>query len=1753
MRATGARLSALVIAGLVGILPVASQEHPNQARGIQPQNAFSTGGIDSVNGMNGGLSLSIPLGQSYPMNGGWSYSFGLSYASNFWKYNVRSQHRTCTAGTAVEANVDPSFNAGAGWTFGMGRLISPLDTASNESSRWIYIDPSGGRHTFHSTLHEQESTSGGCTSPLGCTFQYTRDNTYLRLNRNQRMVEFPDGNQHTFRADSYLSKIEDRSGNRVDIGTTPETIPTTVGAPLAMTVTDTLGRSHTANFVVVNYAGVKGLQLTGLSLAAFGGAQADYTFEYDNTTVWRTDKDTYCGNNSPPGSSGADLMNVSFLKRIVGPESLIWSMQKPNGQGYYFRPAGQRDIRAGVIESLELPTGGSLSWTWRTWEFPAGKNSFRDKAAGVAKKTVYDPHEPDTNGDWTYTSELCPKVGAEDTTDYCGVTGPRSNEVISVITSPDHTKFIRYFTANTYDGTANSSAGGEHANWDYGLPFSCREGEIAPSGSRKCISTAINGSGIDGGRQRSTWLRFTRDKKPTVSGDPGPGTLWNLNRRTNFSRLKFDDDGTGRYTEEDLTDFDGLGHYRVRSETGQFTTSNWRQFITKYNKVTGCYDINLSNESQTCTSQAQTFAMPATGSNWILDRFAFTSKNEEGIVEKRSYFYLAGDGPLDCYRILTGPPNSGWVNSANDVYVDLTYSAESHGNPASERWFGGDGASLSTAAGCSVTGTPSYEIAHDYGGGVLASSRHLGSGITHYDYQATIDTATGLPSAVFDPSGFKTTLSYDLLGRVTEVAPVGVGAGNTWDDGAKTSFTYSFGTTESPRTRVFWSRSCPAVATSCGETFPQGEQYFDGFGRAMQERLLRPNGTWVNRYSEFNISGWLLRNSEWTPDDETVHYTEYRDFDPLGRPRKIYSPDRPYVDSDTPHTKLTYYGIRQLDRDVWVATALDGTETQQKTTYIWDGFGRLKSVSEPSGALNGQVVTTYGYDVGDRLRSVTTPIDAATSQRRLFKYDHRGFLKFEKLPEKAAPFADPDPLIEETYSVAYNYDARGNVTSIQDGSAADWQKLTYDKAERLLEVKDGAAGNRLLKRFTYDTGSTGLALSKLTKSERWNYFDHLSMKAVVTQSLHYGGVEGRISSRTTAMAVNALSPWEVVGVPSESFAQTFSWNRAGELVGQSYPVCSGGSCPAGGQTPRSATNSFTHGFLTGTSYNGASVATLSYHPSGILNQALHDNSTVASQKTKMIIGADPAGMARPGSLGYFTGTTSLPQFGTFSYDGVGNIKAQSGAASRFKYDGVSRLTEAELGFGGGPYRQKYSYDRFGNINEIKTQVGAAGETTVPTQTNPATNRLSVGSTSYDDAGNMKSYLIGAQEYFYDALGQTFRTVKGGADWIYVYSADGERLWSYRVAGSGSYFTLRGLGGEVLRETALHLGGNSFTDFVYGAGLLAKFDASGARTDYHVDHLGTPRLAVNAAGAVQRYYMYYPYGQEFNAPATADTFRIRFTGHERDLLNTASAADDNEYHHARNFSLTTARYHSPDPVRGDAFAPQRWNLFSYVGGNPMNRIDPFGLDWCTVVQSDANGKQETRTFWCENMNIVDKGPLRPASGGGGGGVDGGRHGPWSLLDRLLALVDRVRRFRENCGGGSVGISVSGVAPVRIENGQPVLGVVGLNLQFLPGAIGLFEFGTKEGEPPAYPSAAFGVSATANFAFGSGSWAGRSRTIAGNGGPIAVEGFMSPSGPSWNSWQGIGGGGSEGLPVGGVLSTNHFVPLFVFGPNAGPCSQ
>jgi RHS repeat-associated protein len=268
---------------------------------------------------------------------------------------------------------------------------------------------------------------------------------------------------------------------------------------------------------------------------------------------------------------------------------------------------------------------------------------------------------------------------------------------------------------------------------------------------------------------------------------------------------------------------------------------------------------------------------------------------------------------------------------------------------------------------------------------------------------------------------------------------------------------------------------------------------------------------------------------------------------------------------------------------------------------------------------------------------------------------------------------------------------------------------------------------------------------------------------------------------------------------------------------------------------------------------------------------------------------------------------------------------------------MSRLTSAtewtdpEIPGWGGAATQLAVYDPYGNITSLTTN--AAGPTLT---TSTATNRLS--SATYNSKGSMTSWNLNT--YVYEPLGMTSTITASGVTTYHVYTADDERAWTFQP-GAPSRWTIRDLDGKVLRELSNNAG-TWFVekDYVYRDGSLLAAATAAEILHYHPDHLGSPRLITGAGGVKKSYHLYHPYGAEATA-FNQDTERLKFTGHERDLGNLASAADDIDYMHARFYQPQVGRFLGVDPVLGTAAQPQSWNRYSYVGGNPLRNVDPDG--------------------------------------------------------------------------------------------------------------------------------------------------------------------------------------------------------------------
>ena len=425
--------------------------HPNHDRGFEVGKAYRIGEIDSISVMNGGLVLTIPIGQEYPAGAGLSTQLALVWNTSLWDFEVFLDDDPLTAEIEYRTKAWPheGFTAGPGWNLSLGRILPPASDL-NDTPLWVYVSKDGASHSFYPTLHVGD--------PADARF-YTRDGSYLRMRTPGalRIIEFPDGTEHTFEADPSgdfyrPTKFENRFGDAVTISYTAT----------KWTISDPY-RTQTVTFVDFDPLDDWAPKVVSeVSLKTFDGSNAVYSFSYTALDLVRA-----CPHNDDELKSPLTLPVLSEVSR---PDGTKFSMPD------YIVPQTSLGCgsRSGRIRALELPTGGRLEWTYQTYTFPrregpislppAATQAF-ETSVGVATRTFVNA-DGSVDGTWVYETALTPNFGGG------GPGVPQSNELVNTVTDPLGNKTVSYFSVDL-EGFAFT---GDWSIYDYGLPFYPRPG-----------------------------------------------------------------------------------------------------------------------------------------------------------------------------------------------------------------------------------------------------------------------------------------------------------------------------------------------------------------------------------------------------------------------------------------------------------------------------------------------------------------------------------------------------------------------------------------------------------------------------------------------------------------------------------------------------------------------------------------------------------------------------------------------------------------------------------------------------------------------------------------------------------------------------------------------------------------------------------------------------------------------------------------------------------------------------------------------------------------------------------------------------------------------------------------------------------------------------------------------------------------------------------------------------------------------------
>jgi YD repeat-containing protein len=1170
---------------LIAAAPLSAQQSPATARGFDPDKVFAVGPVDNVNVFSGNLIATIPLGETYAVSPGLSYSLKAIHNGKTWDYTRRyitlilpcdtPQDTECTREfTDFEAIPDGTANAGFGWRVQFARFIRPGDLAAN-IDRMLFETPDGAQHALYDSLHDGGPADAG----------YTRDGSYFRyrgIDSTRSAVDAPDGVTYEFT--NYVltqihDQVKDAGGayvNHVDFKhpTASDVTPCTTRS-LSWLITDSLGRTQHVCMSNKAYDGKSLPTVTDVYVQSPAGS-AHYTFNQTQTVFGRENFD-----------QGYQYL---YLPATVSVPALT-SITLPDGSSYGFEYWGTSvhpGYGTGNLASLKLPTGGSYSYNFARYSIPSSHECLTDEewrgsyTAGVSERV-----ERDASGGAKGTAFYGPEMlshGIEGGIYQCTTEqeGPGYFQAFSpgaewrtvTIPADNLSRTSHYYSVwPGYNRLYVDSPDGFRRS-DYGLPFT-RDTAVQRDGlwlsTQTYLCTDARNQQCDATPIRATYVDYEVDAE-------APNTFvhtFDHNARLRKSETVYFDDGA-KTSVVTNSNFDALGHYRV-TETSGFGTTNKRRVTTDYNGTDGT-------------------SLPAATAPWLLNLFTFRETKDldsTGAVlsSAKAEVCFGTDGLLNRQRTVTG----GGIDPKYDLLAVFTH--DSVGNVATESYFGGDRLPLpigfDTCNG-SISG-PQYRISHDYAAGVVTRSQYDGTTFNSYE---VVPYTTGAPNTIRDSAGIPTTFTYDGVGRLIEIHPQGI---------AWTEYEYTLPTSSSGVAAVA-VRQRPEGAAKTTAAIAEQRFYFDGVGRLIQRKSAMPVGEWATIRRTYDSSGRI--DKEYVPYVSTsaafdasftpATFTQYA-YDKLGRVISVTAPDGKVV-------ATSYSGASEQEKTTSVATTVTG-ETLQTTKYAYDYLGRLTQVKEK----NDTITASYGYDLADRLSSVLMS-GPEGSQSRSFTYDNRGFLTSETHPENGTT----------TYQ---QYDARGHFWEKRTaGDSAFDLNMTFDSAERVTQVDSRnpyyVPGQsqpqwRPSKSFAFATANTATSFvrGKLSASQRHNYQPALG-DILVTEALEYNN-GGRPSKKTTTVTDHTQYSDNTI----QSFEQNFTYDSLGNILGAGYPACLTKWC--GGSPLASFDYGYENGYLT--SIPGF-VDNISYYPTGVVKQVNHSSGVTTLQVQ------DASGMARVKSI-----------------------------------------------------------------------------------------------------------------------------------------------------------------------------------------------------------------------------------------------------------------------------------------------------------------------------------------------------------------------------------------------------------------------------------------------------------------------------------------------------------------------------------------
>ena len=273
----------------------------------------------------------------------------------------------------------------------------------------------------------------------------------------------------------------------------------------------------------------------------------------------------------------------------------------------------------------------------------------------------------------------------------------------------------------------------------------------------------------------------------------------------------------------------------------------------------------------------------------------------------------------------------------------------------------------------------------------------------------------------------------------------------------------------------------------------------------------------------------------------------------------------------------------------------------------------------------------------------------------------------------------------------------------------------------------------------------------------------------------------------------------------------------------------------------------------------------------------------------------------------------------------------------YTYDKLNRLTQ--VSYSNGEF-ETYTYDGFGNR---KTKETSKGLEIYEYDTNNLLRKKGDTKFFYDEAGNLqrKEKKGDIWKYFYDE-NDLLTQVKSNDHLIeFEYDGDGKRIAKI-IDGLKTYYINDAAFpiSQVLME--VNEKQEPQASYIYAERRLSYTLSNMQSGFYLYDH-----PAKNVAAVIGKRdhsltcYSYDGFGNlQHHQKGISNPFQ--YAGEQKDEETGLI------YLRNRYYDPELGRFITPDHKRGDLLKPQSWNPYVYVLNNPVNLVDPLGLDWVTAV-------------------------------------------------------------------------------------------------------------------------------------------------------------------------------------------------------------